>query len=116
MSQREHFLAQRHEMVNCEDRHIECCGPQTHHVGGAGTIVAREPVVGLACWPITQPVKFRKEALMFLLLLIVVLVLLFGGGGGYYGYRRWGTGGGVGIVGLVVIILLFLYLFGGIRL
>jgi hypothetical protein len=34
---------------------------------------------------------------MLLILLIIVLVLLFGGGGGYYGYRRWGTGGGVGI-------------------
>jgi len=48
-------------------------------------------------------------------LLIVVLVLAFGGGGGYYGYRRWGTGGGIGIVGLVLIILLVLYLFGGMR-
>jgi len=27
-----------------------------------------------------------------------------------------GTGGGVGIVGLVAIILLFMYLFGGLRL
>ena len=40
---------------------------------------------------------------------------LFGGGGGYYGYRKWGTGGGVGIVGLVLIILLVSYLFGGLR-
>jgi hypothetical protein len=31
-----------------------------------------------------------------MLLLIIVLVLLFGGGGGYYGYSRWGTGGGLG--------------------
>src|ERR1700691_5478907 len=31
-----------------------------------------------------------------MLLLIIVLVLLFGGGGGYYGYSRWGSGGGVG--------------------
>jgi hypothetical protein len=53
---------------------------------------------------------------MSLILLIVVLVLLFGGGGGYYGYRRWGSGGGIGIVGLVLIILLVLYLFGGLRL
>jgi len=103
-------------MVNCEDHHIQRCGPQMHYAEGAGTFGAREPAVRLACRPIAQPVKFREEALMFLLLLIVVLVLLFGGGGGYYGYRRWGTGGGVGIVGLVVIILLFLYLFGGIRL
>lgn len=31
------------------------------------------------------------------LLLIIMLVLLFGGGGGYYGYSRWGTGGGLGV-------------------
>jgi hypothetical protein len=34
-----------------------------------------------------------------MLLLIVVLLLLFGGGGGYYGYSRWGSRGGLGIVG-----------------
>ena len=50
-----------------------------------------------------------------MLLLIIVLLLLFGGGGGYYGYSRWGTGGGVGILGLVVIIAVVLYLFGGLR-
>ena len=30
-----------------------------------------------------------------MLLLIILLVLLFGGGGGYYGYSRWGAGGGL---------------------
>jgi hypothetical protein len=29
-----------------------------------------------------------------MLLLIIILILLFGGGGGYYGYSRWGAGGG----------------------
>ena len=53
---------------------------------------------------------------MGLILLIVVLLLLFGGGGGYYGYRRWGSGGGIGIVGVVLIVLVCLYLFGGLRL
>jgi hypothetical protein len=48
-----------------------------------------------------------------MLLLIVVLVLLFGGGGGYYGYSRWGTGGGLGVVGTVLLIALVLYLVGG---
>jgi hypothetical protein len=66
--------------------------------------------------PESEPVRDGREIVMFLILLIVVLVLLFGGGGGYYGYRRWGTGGGIGIVGMVAIILLFLYLFGGLRL
>ncbi len=38
-----------------------------------------------------------------MLLLIIVLLLLFGGGGGYYGYSRWGRGGGLGIVGTVIL-------------
>ena len=51
-----------------------------------------------------------------MLLLIIILLLLFGGGGGYYGYSRWGTGGGIGIVGTVVIIAVLVYLLGGLRL
>jgi hypothetical protein len=39
-----------------------------------------------------------------MLLLLIVLVLLFGGGGGYYGYSRWGTGGGLGVVGTVLLL------------
>ena len=50
-----------------------------------------------------------------MLLIIIVLLLLFGGGWGYYGYSRWGTGGGLGIVGTVVVIALVLYLVGGLR-
>jgi hypothetical protein len=50
-----------------------------------------------------------------MLLLIIVLVLLFGGGGGYYGYSRWGTGGGLGILGTVLLIVLVLYLLGAIH-
>ena len=50
-----------------------------------------------------------------MLLLIIVLLLLFGGGGGYYGYSKWGTGGGLGIVGAVVLIAVVLYLFGVLR-
>ena len=38
---------------------------------------------------------------MLLIVLIIILLLAFGGGGGYYGYQRWGTGGGVGIFGIV---------------
>ena len=45
---------------------------------------------------------------MSLIVLILILLLLFGGGGGYYGYRRWGSGGGIGIFGLVLIILVAL--------
>jgi hypothetical protein len=50
-----------------------------------------------------------------MLWLIILLVLLFGGGGGYYGYSRWGPGGGLGIVGTVVLLLVILYLVGGLR-
>jgi hypothetical protein len=50
-----------------------------------------------------------------MLLLIIVLLLLFGGGGGYYGYSRWGTGGGLGIVGTVLLVLLVAYLLGAVR-
>ena len=49
-----------------------------------------------------------------MLLLIILLVLVFGGGG-YYGYSRWGTGGGLGIVGTVLLVLVVVYLFGGLR-
>lgn len=50
-----------------------------------------------------------------MLLIIILLVLLFAGGGGYYGYSRWGTGGGLGIVGTVLLIALVLYLLGVLR-
>ena len=50
-----------------------------------------------------------------MLLLIILLVLLFGGGGGYYGYSRWGTGGGLGIFGTVLLIVVIVYLVGGLR-
>jgi hypothetical protein len=53
----------------------------------------------------------KTEASM--LLLIILLVLLFGGGGGYYGYSRWGTGGGLGILGTVLLIVLVVYLLSG---
>ena len=50
-----------------------------------------------------------------MLLLIIILLVLFGGGGGYYGYSRWGSRGGLGIVGTVLIIALVLYLAGVLR-
>jgi hypothetical protein len=82
---------------------------ETPCVGGGGT-------AALAFWRGDTIEAFHTlegGIPMSLILLVVVLVLLFGGGGGYYGYRRWGTGGGIGIVGLVLIILVVLYLFGG---
>ncbi len=50
---------------------------------------------------------------MLLILIIVLLVLMAGGGG--YGFRRWGTGGGLGIVGTVLVIALILWLLGVLR-
>jgi hypothetical protein len=51
-----------------------------------------------------------------LILLIIVLVLVFGVGGGYFGYNRWGTGGGASIgLGTVLAILVVCYLLGVFR-
>ena len=47
-----------------------------------------------------------------MLILLIILLLLFGGGGGYYGYSRWGTGGGLGVFGTVLVIALLLYFLG----
>lgn len=48
-----------------------------------------------------------------MLVLLIILLLLFGGGG--FGYRRWGTGGGLGVVGTVLAIILVLWFMGAIR-
>jgi len=52
---------------------------------------------------------------MVLILLIVILVLAFCVGSGYYGYRRWGASEGMGVFGLVLILLILLYVFGGVH-
>jgi Protein of unknown function (DUF3309) len=53
---------------------------------------------------------------MSTLLIIVVLILLLGGGGGYYGYNRYGGRGLGGVLGLVLVIMLAVWLFGGLHL
>ena len=50
-----------------------------------------------------------------MLLLVILVLLLFGGGGGYYGYSRWGTRGGLGLFGTAALIVLILYMVGGLR-
>lgn len=50
-----------------------------------------------------------------LLIVIILLLLLFGGGGGYYGYSRWGSRGGLGVVGTVILIAVILYFLGVLR-
>ena len=50
-----------------------------------------------------------------MILIIILLLLLFAGGGGYFGYSKWGTGGGLGIVGTILLIAVVLYLLGVLR-
>jgi hypothetical protein len=52
---------------------------------------------------------------MLVIVLIVVLLLAFGAGGSYFAYRRLATGGSIGIFGLVLILLVIFYVFGGVR-
>lgn len=48
---------------------------------------------------------------MGLILLIVILVLVFGGGGGYYAHSQYGYAGTGGVLGTVLVILLVVWLF-----
>jgi len=51
-----------------------------------------------------------------MLILLIILILLLGGGGGYYGYGRWGYRGGAGIsLGTILLLVLIVYLVGGLR-
>jgi Protein of unknown function (DUF3309) len=50
-----------------------------------------------------------------MLFIILILLLLFGFGGSYWGYNNYGPGGGIGIFGVILIIFLLLYFFGGLR-
>jgi hypothetical protein len=49
---------------------------------------------------------------MSLIVIIIILVLIFGGGGGYYAHGRYGGTGLGGVLGIVVIVLIALWLFG----
>ncbi len=47
-----------------------------------------------------------------MLILLILLLLLFGGG--FFGYNRYGRGGGLGVGGVVLVVLLvWLFLGGG---
>jgi hypothetical protein len=65
-----------------------------------------------------EPVRLLRPNIdrkpdMGTILLIILIVLLFGGGGGYYAHRSYGGAGLGGVLGLVVIILIVLWLAGG---
>jgi len=54
-----------------------------------------------------------------MLVVVIILILLFGGWSGYYGHSTWGptypwAGPGLGI-GTILLIVLLLYLLGGLR-
>ena len=52
---------------------------------------------------------------MSVILIVVILLLIFGGiPGGYYAHRTYGGAGLGGVLGLVLIILVVLWLAGGI--
>ena len=52
-----------------------------------------------------------------MLILLIILLILFAGGGGYYGHSRWGPSGGAGVgLGTILIVLLVVYLMGGVHL
>jgi hypothetical protein len=48
-----------------------------------------------------------------MLWLIPLFALACGAGGGYYGYTRWGAGGGLGVAGTVLLVVVIGFLFGG---
>jgi len=51
-----------------------------------------------------------------MLLLVLLLLLIFGFGGGYWGHRQWGPPGSLGIgLGTILIIVLIVWLLGGLR-
>jgi hypothetical protein len=53
---------------------------------------------------------------MTTILIIVLLIVLLGGGGGYYGYRSYGGAGLGGALSLVLVVMLVLWLAGGLPL
>ena len=57
-----------------------------------------------------------RKAINMGIILSVVLLVLFLGGGGYYGYSRYGGSGLGGALGLVLVVLLVLWFFGGLHL
>jgi hypothetical protein len=59
--------------------------------------------------------KKPEDAPMSLIVIIIILLLLFGGGGGYYAHRTYGGAGLGGVLGTVLLIILVLWLVGGLH-
>ena len=88
-------------------------------------ILGARNVSELYAWAARRGSRFECQALcpgsarkqmMGTILIVVLIVLLLGGGGGYYGYSRYGGSGIGGALGLVLVILLVLWFFGGLHL
>ena len=52
---------------------------------------------------------------MSTLLIIILLILVFGGGGGFYAHSRYGGRGLGGVLGTVLLVVVVLWLVGGIH-
>jgi hypothetical protein len=65
--------------------------------------------------PAVESGNRNKDHSMPLILIIILVLLIFGGGGGYYAHRSYGLPGLGGVLGTVLIILLLLWLFGGLH-
>jgi len=51
-----------------------------------------------------------------MLIVVILILLLFGGGPAWYGNRAgWGYGASFGPIGFLLLLLLVLYIFGGLR-
>jgi lipopolysaccharide export LptBFGC system permease protein LptF len=46
---------------------------------------------------------------------VVVLIVLLGGAGAYYGHSRYGSSGLRSVIGLVLVVSLLVWLFGGLH-
>ena len=104
-----------HSYINSQTAEVGCEAQSSISKSAGEAVFTSSSSNGpLSPWPETYWYPASKEIEMGLLLLILVIFLLFGGGG-YYGYSRWGTGGGLGIIGTLLLIVLVLYLLGAVR-
>jgi hypothetical protein len=58
--------------------------------------------------------SLEEYQIMSTILIIIVVILLLGGGGGYYAHGRYGGAGLGGVLGLVLLVVVILWLFGGV--